>query len=379
MGGMKFCLKLFISFAIVGAFAAGAPLRAQAAPQVADPANEHVLLVMTDGLRWQEVFRGADPSLLTKANNDDRPVDQLVRQYVRSTPQESRAALMPFLWSHIIPEGEIYGNRDKSSNAHVTNGFNFSYPGYSETLTGHADPRINSNDPTPNPNVTVFEWLNKQPGLTGQAAAFGAWSVIGDAFNRQRCGFTDNAGFDPLTSIPMTPRLDLLNHLKAETPRIWDDETFDAPTFYTALEYLQAKHPRLFYLSLGETDDWAHAGNYGRYLEAANRVDIYLQRLWEFVQANPDYRDHTTLILLTDHGRGDSPVEWKSHGQKILASKYIFIAAMGAGIPRNGEVSGGKPVTQSQIAATVAKLVGKDWNKETPATGQPLPGITVVH
>lgn len=377
---MKFSLKkLSVVFAIIGALASVTPMRAEANAQPANPANEHVLLVMTDGLRWQEVFRGADPSLLTKANNDDRPVDTLVRQYVRSTPQQARAALMPFLWSHIVPEGEIYGNRDKGSNAHITNGFNFSYPGYSETLTGHADPRINSNDPTPNPNVTVFEWLNKQPGLTGQAAAFGAWSVIADAFNRERCGFTDNAGYDPLTSIPITPRLDLLNHLKAETPRIWDDETFDAPTFYTSLEYLEAKHPRLFFLSLGETDDWAHAGNYGRYLEAANRVDIYLQRLWEFVQSNPDYRDHTTLILLTDHGRGDAPVEWKSHGQKIPASKYIFIAAMGPGIPRKGEVSGGQLVTQSQIAATVAKLVGKDWNRQTPAAGLPLPDIMVSH
>ncbi|MDW5267876.1 MULTISPECIES: alkaline phosphatase family protein [Acidobacteriaceae] len=377
---MKFCLKkLSVFFAIVGASAAVTPLRAQTTARPADPANEHVLLVMTDGLRWQEVFRGADPSLLTKANNDNLSIDSLVRQYVRSTPQQARAALMPFLWSHIVPEGEIYGNRDKDSDAHVTNGFNFSYPGYNETLTGHADPRINSNDPTPNPNVTVFEWLNKQPGLTGKTAAFGAWSVIADAFNRERCGFTDNAGFDPLTSIPITPRLDLLNHLKAETPRLWDDETFDASTFYTSLEYIEAKHPRLFYLSLGDTDELAHAGSYGRYLEAANRVDQYLQRLWEFVQSNPDYRDHTTLILLTDHGRGDAPVEWKSHGQKIPASKYIFIAAMGPGIPHNGEVSGGSPVTQSQIAATVAKLVGKDWNKQTPAAGQPLPGILVSH
>ena len=377
---MKFCPEKFLVLAVLlGAFVSVAPVRAQSAAQPADPAREHVFLIMTDGLRWQEVFRGADPSLLTKANHDNQPIDDLARKYVRSTPQQARAALMPFLWSHIVPEGEIYGNRDKGSDAHVTNGFNFSYPGYSETLTGHADPRINSNDPVPNPNVTVFEWLNKQPGLAGQTAAFGAWSVIGDAFNRQRCGFTDNAGFDPLTSIPMTPRLDLLNHMKAELPRVWSDETFDAPTFYTALEYLQAKRPRLFYLSLGETDDWAHAGDYGKYLEAANLVDTYLQRLWQFVQANPEYRDHTTLILLTDHGRGGAPVEWKSHGQKIPDSKYIFIAAMGPGIPRNGEVSGGAPVTQSQIAATVAKLVGKDWNQQTPAAGKPLPGIQVVH
>ncbi|MGI8992391.1 MAG: hypothetical protein ACR2I2_22775, partial [Bryobacteraceae bacterium] len=42
---------------------------------------------------------------------------------------------------------------------YVTNGLNFSYPGYSETLCGFADPRIKSNDKVPNPNVTVLEWL----------------------------------------------------------------------------------------------------------------------------------------------------------------------------------------------------------------------------
>ena len=113
-------------------------LCAQAVPaaQSTDTAKEHVLLVMTDGLPWQEVFRGADPALLTKANNNDQPVHALAQLYLRPTPEERRAALMPFLWSHIVPEGEIYGNRDKGSEAYVTNGLNFSYPGYNETLTG---------------------------------------------------------------------------------------------------------------------------------------------------------------------------------------------------------------------------------------------------
>jgi hypothetical protein len=153
-------------------------LCAQAVPatQSTDTAKEHVLLVMTDGLRWQEVFRGADPTLLTKANNNEQPVDALAQLYLQPTPEERRAALMPFLWSHIVPEGEIYGNRDKGSEAHVTNGLNFSYPGYNETLTGRPDPRITSNDNVPNPNVTVLEWLNREwqtsdPQAQNQTAA----------------------------------------------------------------------------------------------------------------------------------------------------------------------------------------------------------------
>gem|GEM_PF-5870018 len=32
----------------------------------------------------------------------------------------------------------VYANRDLGSDAYVTNGLNFSYPGYSETLCGFA-------------------------------------------------------------------------------------------------------------------------------------------------------------------------------------------------------------------------------------------------
>ncbi|WP_125485516.1 hypothetical protein [Edaphobacter aggregans] len=54
--------------------------------------------------------------------------------------------------------------------------------------------------------------------------------------------------------------------------------------------------------SLGETDDRAHAGRYGFYLAAAHRVDQYLEELWKFVQADPEYRGHPTLIFLPGHG-----------------------------------------------------------------------------
>lgn len=347
----------------------------------ADPAKEHVIWVMSDGLRWQEVFRGADPSLLIQANNDGKSVDAYAKRFVRSTPDESRKALMPFLWTVMVPQGEIYGNRDKGSDAYVTNGLNFSYPGYNETLTGHADPRISSNDNIPNPNVTVLEWLDRgwkkdDPSAHDLTAGFGAWEVIAGALNPQRCGFTVNVSYDPLTSIPMTPKLELLNHWKVESPHIWPDEAFDAPTFYMAMEYLKTQRPRLLYISLGETDDWAHGNRYGFYLESANRVDSYLKQLWDFVQSDPEYRGHTTIIFLPDHGRGSAPTDWQSHGKQLPESKYIFLSLMGEGVPVRGELgAGSSAVHQDQVAATVAKLFGKDWTKETPEAGKSLEEI----
>ena len=62
-----------------------------------------------------------------------------------------------------------------------------------------------------------------------KVAAFGAWNVIAGIVNAGRCGFTVNAGYDPLTMAPMTPRLELLNSMKAETPQVWDGEPFELP------------------------------------------------------------------------------------------------------------------------------------------------------
>ena len=342
--------------------------------QQLSPAPRNVIIVMTDGLRWQEVFRGADENLLTTKNYyDDRDVKRVQQKFLAPTPEARRAKLLPFLWGTFIPQGQIYGDNDLGSNAHVTNAFNFSYPGYSETLTGHADPRIDSNDNKPNPNVTVLEWLNQQTTLHGKIAAFGAWEVIAGVVNAGRCGFPVNVSYDPFIVSPTTPAIELLNKVKSDSPRVWDDEVFDAPTFYTAVEYLKLKKPRVMFISLGETDDWAHGGNYGEYLESAQRVDTYLSQLWNQLQSMPEYRDTTTLIFLTDHGRGSGLESWKSHGQKLPESKNIFIGLLGFGIPARGVEQNVPDVTQSQVAATVARSLGLSWNAQEPRAGAPLP------
>ncbi len=343
-------------------------LRAQSTPHA-----RNVILVMTDGLRWQELFRGADETLLTRDRfYAGRDVTELKQQFLAPTADERRAKLMPFFWSFFPAQGTVFGDGDQGSVASVTNGFNFSYPGYSETLTGHPDPRIHSNDNIPNPNTTVFEFLNHQPGFSGQVAAFGAWDVFAGIFNAQRCGFPVNAGYAPLLAAH-SPRIDLLNAMKLDAPRNWPDEPYDSPVFETALEYIRIQHPRVLFLSLGETDEWAHAGNYGEYLLAAHRADSYLQRLWTALQSMPEYRGNTAIVFANDHGRGNGPDTWKGHGEKIPESKNIFIALAGPGVPNRGVLSNVPAVTQSQVAATLAQLVGEDWRAAEPAAGMPLP------
>ena len=354
-------------------------LSAHASVSFAQTAENHktqnVLFVMTDGLRWQEVFRGADPSLMNKKHGGVANIDELRRMYWHDGLEERREALMPFLWQVVAKNGQIYGNRDKGSDAFVTNGLNFSYPGYNETLCGFPDPRVHSNDKVPNPNVTVLEWLNNKSEYHDKVAAFAAWDVFPFIFNAPRAGFLVNAGYEPLNSIPASTRLDLLNHLKAEIPHLWNDEPFDSIPFYTAIEYLQARRPKILYLSLGETDDWAHAGNYGEYLNAAHRVDAYLKLLWDAVQSMPEYRGTTTLIFSPDHGRGRSRSGWKDHGEEVPESKYIWMAFLGPDTPALGERSQIPAVTQSQIAATLAAIVDENYHAAVPNAGKPISDV----
>ena len=201
----------------------GSPLEAQVP---ASHKTRNVIVVMLDGLRWQEVFRGADQQLLQTTDpawlgDTQKRASEAQQEYGGGVSAgDRRKDLMPFLWSVVTKKGQLYGNRDMGADSHVINGFNFSYPGYSETLTGIADPRIQSNDNIVNPNPTVFTWLNAKPDFAGKVAAFGAWEVFNGIFDRDHCGFLVNAGFAPLTAIPETPELTALNKVRAETPRI---------------------------------------------------------------------------------------------------------------------------------------------------------------
>jgi hypothetical protein len=335
-----------------------------------DGRTENVIFVMTDGLRWQEVFNGAELALMDKDHGGVEDPDGLKHAYWREGLAERRTALMPFLWSVIAKQGQVWGNRQQGSEAWVTNGFNFSYPGYNETLTGAPDPRVKSNDKIPNPNVTVFEWLHSKPGFRGKVAAFGSWDVFPYIFNAARAGFPVNAGYDPLTIPPVTPAIALLNRVKAET-RIWEGEVYDSFLFHTALEYVKLHKPRVIFVGLGDTDEFAHAGRYDLYLDAAHRADAYVRELWETVQAMSQYRGKTSLIFSPDHGRGEGP-QWKSHGEKVPDSKNIWMSFLGPGTKPLGERRNVAGVTQSQIAATLAALLGEDYAAAMPNAGKPI-------
>lgn len=352
-------------FALILLIASGANLHGR------QRKTRNVIFVMTDGFRWQDMFRGADPALMNTKHGGVADPKALRSEFWRESANERREALLPFVWTVVARQGQVYGNRDLASDAFVTNGLNFSYPGYSEALCGFADPRINSNDKNPNPNGNVLEWLNGKPEYQGRVAAFAAWDVFPYIFNSARSGLLVNAGYDPFPNAPEIPAIPLLNVLKRETA-VLEGEPLDAFTFHTALEYFKSNKPRVLFLSLGETDEWAHAGRYDLYLRAARRFADYVRELWDTAQAMPEYRGSTSLILAVDHGRGKAPVKWKSHGRKLADTKYVWMAFLGPDTASRGERTNVAAITQSQLAATLAALLGEDYTEYQPKSGKPI-------
>ena len=139
------------------------------------------------------------------------------------------------------------------------------------------------------------------------------------------------------------------------------------------MEYLREKKPRVFYFAFGDPDEWAHKGSYDDYLEALQRTDGWLRELWATIQSIPEYRGKTSLIVTSDHGRGDNAAEWRSHNNKVNGAGYIWVAALGPKIPALGVRSEHEPFMQSQIAATVASLVGEDYPSGVTRAAPPLP------
>ena len=376
---MKSTISAILLAIMVYAGAAASPdaVFAAAPASVRQPSRrtENVIFLMTDGFRWQDMFAGAEEALVNKHDGGIADMASFKKRFWRDSPEARREALLPFVWGVVARHGQIYGNRWKGSEARVTNGLKFSYPGYQETLCGFADPRIRSNEMGPNPNVSVLEWLNRKDAYRGRVAAFGAWDAFDRILNRRRCGFCVNAGFAPLAEGRMNAQIELLNRLKQEMPRQWDNMPPDAIAFHTALEYLKQNKPRVLYVSLGETDEWGHEGRYDEYLTAAQRADRYLRTLWETAQAMPEYRGRTTLIFSPDHGRGSATggkQSWRNHAADIDGAEMIWLAVLGPDTPALGERHNILPVTESQIAATLAAFLGEDYAAAVPRAAKPI-------
>lgn len=339
--------------------------------------TENGILITLDGVRVEEMFGGMDLELFasTLDGKDPRETD-IYRRFWADTAEERRMKLMPFFWGEwMTKHGSIAGDRARGSEARLANYRRFSYPGYAEILTGQArDRAITSNAKVQNPFPTVLEFLKDRMELNRRdVAMIGSWEVMRYIAEHKRGAIFTNSGFEAFQgSDPLTIAL---SRLQFDTTTPWDSVRHDVYTFRFSMAYLKAHRPRVFYLSLGETDDWAHDGRYDRVLQALHGTDEHFRQLWTFLQGEEQYRNKTSLLVTTDHGRGLTETDWLHHNAATPGSEFVWVAAVSPDSKRRGVWGASDTIYSNQIAATLSRFLGFDFLEMNAEAGRPIEGF----
>lgn len=315
----------------------------------------HVIFVTIDGVRPEDLFGGAD-SLLMQNPKDAGIADTAAFRvrWWRDTAVERRRAVMPFLWDTLVPSGVAYGI---GANVRVTNGLNFSGPGYTELFTGAARADVTTNDDRRYGHPTVFELVARRATRPTDVAAFTSWTTQARLTATRPGGFTSQGPFEPL---PAEFRDDAaLTRLQVIEERTRHDDRsmrYDAFTHELALAWLKRFRPTLLHIGLGEPDVDAHSRQYDRYLAMLHATDRMLSELMHAVNADPTLAGRTAIVITTDHGRGATSRDWTDHGRDVVNAGRWWFVASGAGVTPRGVVT--DPMTQAQVTPTILRLLG---------------------
>ena len=334
--------------------------------------TENVILITLDGARRQEIFGGMDADLYRKIDADSEN-KQVFKTFFAAEPAQRREKLMPFFWRIWMKNhGSVAGNSDLKSEALTTNNLLFSYPGYSEIVTGEArDDTIKSNSFVQNRFPSFLQFLQTRMKLDqNQVASFASWRVMKAIVTSKPDAFLTNAGYDAYESKSRETRA--ISAAQFETLLPSENVRHDYYTFRLAMAHLKKYRPRVLHIGFGETDTWAHARRYDHVLKSLNRTDNYFKELWQFLESDKQYRGKTSIVVTVDHGRGSSEKDWNNHSAKIPEARHIWMAFVTPGSNLRGEWTNSKPVYQNQIAATICKFLGFDYLEQYPNAGKAI-------
>jgi hypothetical protein len=325
--------------------------------------TQNIFIVTIDGVRWQEIFKGAD-SVIIKNSRYTSDVELSKLLYLDSSAVLSRKKLLPFFWNVLDKSGQLYGNRLYKNKVNVSNAYKFSYPGYNELFTGYPDLYVSSNGKNDNLNINVLEYLNSFEEFKNKVIAFTSWNIFPYILNSHRSLLPVYSGYD---SIPGGNINNVIfNKIQQNVITEKGDTRADMLTFIAASEYIKANKPRVVLISFGECDEDAHNGKYDQYLQHLNEDDKMIQQLWYYIQSTSEYKNKTTLIITTDHGRGRKSSKWTSHDALNKGSGDAWLAVIGPDTKPLGEIQLPQQLYQKQVASTIARFLGYNFTANHP-------------
>jgi hypothetical protein len=343
--------------------AAREPHGLQVSPVASDRGDDErtesaVVLVVLDGVRWQEVFGGADRAL--------------ARQHsLNPTAWATPRALMPNVQQLLDSEAVAIGAPGHGPEMVTGGSQRISLPSYREIFTGRGDPSCLSNECSQPLGRTVADDVYDTSG-PHDVAVIASWPTIARAASADPTRFVLSTGRklvghgEELRADPVIASLlDAGAHASAFPGE--GDYRPDAITERIALRYLAIARPRFLFVGLGDTDEYGHRNDYRGYLAALHECDEFVGELSVTLDAMGARGRHTTVIVTTDHGRASN---FRDHGTWHPESGRVWLVASGTDVTGRGLVDASRRHTLLDVAPTVRALLGI-----TGGEGEPIAEI----
>ena len=132
----------------------------------------------------------------------------------------------------------------------------------------------------------------------------------------------------------------------------------DELTFLVSREVMRKFSPRLLVVDFSDVEV-AHFGSYALHLSGIRTADRLAYQLWQEVEANPEYRGRTTLVILPEFGRdpdGSTTNGFFNHRANEESTRTTWMMALGAGVDKPQIID--RPVRHIDLCPTLAGLLG---------------------
>ena len=132
----------------------------------------------------------------------------------------------------------------------------------------------------------------------------------------------------------------------------------DELTFFMSREVMRKFAPQLLVVAFSDVEA-AHFGSYALHLSGIKTADRLAYQLWQEIEANPDYRGKTTMVILPEFGRdpdGSSTNGFFNHRANVDSTRDTWMMALGAAIDKPQIIE--RPIHHIDLCPTLAGLLG---------------------
>src|SRR5208337_5307511 len=131
----------------------------------------------------------------------------------------------------------------------------------------------------------------------------------------------------------------------------------DELTYFVSREVMRKFAPRLLVVDFSDVEV-AHFGSYALHLSGMRTADRLAYQLWQEVEANPDYRGKTTMVILPEFGRdpdGSSTNGFFNHRANVDSTRDTWMMALGAAVDRPQMIE--RPIHHIDLCPTLTEIL----------------------